>query len=220
MEPPATPPPCCLSPHTPATAPPPPPPPKVCLFIFAFSVSWAGLYWVVVSELFTMVGRGRDGVGWGRMAGRAGQWVGDGQAGGPEDVRGPLLGARCSASRGPRQPPSGRLVYPKQAAKSPATSCATALLFLSGAAADFTFLSLNSAAGAVGAFLVFSAVSAAGSAFVAVVLPETAGCTLAEVQALLAAPARGGGAARGGSAAALVERPLQPLGPARGEARV
>ncbi len=26
----------------------------LCLFIFAFSLSWAGLYWVVVSELFSM----------------------------------------------------------------------------------------------------------------------------------------------------------------------
>jgi MFS family permease len=27
---------------------------SLCLFIFAFSISWAGLYWVVVSELFSM----------------------------------------------------------------------------------------------------------------------------------------------------------------------
>jgi hypothetical protein len=32
----------------------------LCLFIFAFSVSWAGLYWVVVSELFSMVSPGRS----------------------------------------------------------------------------------------------------------------------------------------------------------------
>jgi hypothetical protein len=28
---------------------------SLCVFIFAFSLSWAGLYWVVVSELFSMV---------------------------------------------------------------------------------------------------------------------------------------------------------------------
>ena len=79
----------------------------------------------------------------------------------------------------------------KKAVKSPASSLATALLFLTGAGVNLAFLSLVARLGVPGAFGLFAGIAAAGAAFVAVCLPETAGRSLAEVQALL--QARGGG---------------------------
>lgn len=58
------------------------------------------------------------------------------------------------------------------------------LSLAAGAATDFTFLSLHSLLGS-GAFLVFAAIAAAGGVYVYMVLPETRGATLAEVQQLL-----------------------------------
>jgi hypothetical protein len=101
---------------------------SLCLFIFAFSISWAGLYWVVVSELFSM------------------------------------------------------------GAKSPASSAATSLLFLTGAAINFVFLTLVHWLGAA-AFVLFGAVGFASAWYVHRSVPETKGRTLVEIQALLAAPA-------------------------------
>jgi hypothetical protein len=100
----------------------------LCLFIFCFSTSWAGLYWVVVSEIFSM------------------------------------------------------------GAKSPATSAATSLLFLTGAVVNFVFLTLVGWLGP-GAFGIFAAVAVGSSWYVYRAVPETKGRTLAEIQALLAAPA-------------------------------
>lgn len=97
---------------------------SLCLFIFAFSLSWAGLYWVVVSELFSM------------------------------------------------------------GAKSPATSAATALLFLTGAFTNLVFLSLVEFMGAY-AFLVFAALSVAAAGYVWRFLPETKGKTLSEIQSMM-----------------------------------
>lgn len=97
----------------------------LCLFILAFSVSWAGLYWVVVSEIFSMT------------------------------------------------------------VKSPASSAATALLFLTGALTDFLFLSIVGAMGQW-AFILFAAVALAGSYYVYSHLPETKGYTMTDIQALLA----------------------------------
>jgi MFS family permease len=101
---------------------------SLCLFIFAFSISWAGLYWVVVSELFSM------------------------------------------------------------GAKSPASSAATSLLFLTGAVINFVFLTLVHWLGAA-AFVLFGAVGFASAWYVHRAVPETKGRTLVEIQALLAAPA-------------------------------
>jgi MFS family permease len=101
---------------------------SLCLFIFAFSISWAGLYWVVVSELFSM------------------------------------------------------------GAKSPASSAATSLLFLTGAVINFVFLTLVHWLGAA-AFVLFGAVGFASAWYVHRSVPETKGRTLVEIQALLAAPA-------------------------------
>jgi hypothetical protein len=101
---------------------------SLCLFIFAFSISWAGLYWVVVSELFSM------------------------------------------------------------GAKSPASSAATSLLFLTGAVINFVFLTLVHWLGSA-AFVLFGAVGFASALYVHRCVPETKGRTLVEIQALLAAPA-------------------------------
>lgn len=96
----------------------------LCLFIFSFSMSWAGLYWVVVSEIFSM------------------------------------------------------------GAKSPATSAATSLLFLTGAAVNFVYLSLIGWIGGL-AFALFGVVAAGSAWYVWARVPETKGRTLAEIQALL-----------------------------------
>lgn len=96
----------------------------LCLFIFSFSMSWAGLYWVVVSEVFSM------------------------------------------------------------GAKSPATSAATSLLFLTGAAVNFVYLSLIGWIGGL-AFALFGVVAAGSAWYVWARVPETKGRTLAEIQALL-----------------------------------
>jgi MFS family permease len=106
----------------------------LCLFIFSFSLSWAGLYWVVVSEIFSM------------------------------------------------------------GAKSPATSAATSLLFLTGAVVNFVYLSLIEWMGGA-AFGVFGLAAAASAVYVWARVPETKGRTLAEIQALLAPGA--GGVSRG-----------------------
>jgi MFS family permease len=103
----------------------------LCLFLFSFSVSWAGLYWVVVSEIFSM------------------------------------------------------------GAKSPATSAATSLLFLTGAAVNFVYLSLIHWIGGV-AFGLFGLIAAGSAWYVWARVPETKGRTLAEIQALLAPTAAAG----------------------------
>ncbi|KAK9817311.1 hypothetical protein WJX72_012503 [[Myrmecia] bisecta] len=97
----------------------------MCLFILAFSMSYAGIFWVLVSEIFSM------------------------------------------------------------SAKSPAASAATAMLFASGAAANLVFLSLHDWLGA-GAFLVFATIAASGGVYCYIMVPETKGRTMAEVQVLLA----------------------------------
>ena len=94
-------------------------------------------------------------------------------------------------------------------AKSPATSAATCILFLTGAAVDAAFLSLVSLLRA-GAFGLFAGAAFAGAAYVAAYVPETRGRTLVEVQAMLAGRAAaaaaagggGGGSTSGGAAAA------------------
>ena len=93
----------------------------MCAFMFSFSASWAGVFWVIVSELFTM------------------RW------------------------------------------KSPAMSAATALLFLTGACADFVFLSAAEIFGA-GAFALIALVCLAAGLYSALAVPETKGKTLAEIQ--------------------------------------
>jgi hypothetical protein len=110
---------------------------SLCLFIFCFSLSWAGLYWVVVSEIFSM------------------------------------------------------------AVKSPASSAATSLLFLTGSLVDLVFLSLMAALGRW-AFVLFGLVALASAVYVWKAVPETKGKTLAEVQAVLAGTISG---AAGGSGA-------------------
>ncbi len=57
--------------------------------------------------------------------------------------------------------------------------------WLAGAIANLVFLSLHSWLG-YGSFLVFAAIAFVGGIYCAVVVPETKGRTLAEVQALLA----------------------------------
>ena len=110
----------------------------LCLFIFSFSTSWAGLYWVVVSEIFSM------------------------------------------------------------GAKSPATSAATSLLFLTGAVVNFVILSMIHWLGGA-ALGIFGVIAAASAWYVWARVPETKGKTLTEIQALLTP---GSGGCRGSSAAA------------------
>jgi hypothetical protein len=96
----------------------------LCLFIFSFSLSWAGLYWVVVSEVFSMT------------------------------------------------------------AKSPASSAATSLLFLTGSVVNLLFLTMVGGLG-LWAFVVFGGIALGSSWYVFRAVPETKGKTLAEIQALL-----------------------------------
>ncbi|GLI65920.1 hypothetical protein VaNZ11_009573 [Volvox africanus] len=109
----------------------------MCTFTLFFSLSWAGVYWVVISELFSM------------------------------------------------------------SAKSAATSAAMCLLFLTGALTDMVFLSLHDVMGSY-AFLLFAALCLASAAYVWLLLPETKGRTLAEVQALMVRDTGGGAAVAGG----------------------
>lgn len=99
--------------------------PHLSLSTPPFSASWAGVFWVLLSELFSM------------------------------------------------------------AAKSPATSAATATLFATGAASDALFLSLRDWLGP-GAFAMYACIAAAGGVYVMAKVPETSGRTLEEIQALLA----------------------------------
>lgn len=66
-----------------------------------------------------------------------------------------------------------------------AAGVATALTFASGGAADLSFLSMVDAVGYPGVFGLYAAVSAVGGLGVLLLLPETKGRTLVEVQALL-----------------------------------
>lgn len=97
----------------------------MCLFIFSFSISWAGVFWVLLSESFSM------------------------------------------------------------GAKSPAASAATAVLFFTGAVADMMFLSLHSWMGPF-AFGLYGIIAATAAIYVYVVVPETKGRNLLEVQEVLA----------------------------------
>ncbi|GIL91883.1 hypothetical protein Vretifemale_19472 [Volvox reticuliferus] len=110
----------------------------MCTFTLFFSLSWAGVYWVVISELFSM------------------------------------------------------------SAKSAATSAATCLLFLTGAFTDMVFLSLHDIMGSY-AFMIFAVLCLASAVYVWLLLPETKGRTLAEVQALMVRDTAGRAAAAGGS---------------------
>jgi hypothetical protein len=77
-------------------------------------------------------------------------------------------------------------------AKSPATSAAAALLFLTGSVTNLVFLSLVEGLGPY-AFLLFAAVAFSGAVYVHQALPETKGRTLVAIQAMMS----GGGAAGG-----------------------
>ena len=102
---------------------------SMCAFMFAFAASWAGGFWVIVSEVFSM---------------------------------------RIKAS---------------------AQAVSTAGLFLFGALTDAVFLEIMSVPGA-GGFLVFAIIAAGGGMFVYLLLPETRGRTLEEVQAIFKNGAR------------------------------
>ena len=102
---------------------------SMCAFMFAFAASWAGGFWVIVSEVFSM---------------------------------------RIKAS---------------------AQAVSTAGLFLFGALTDAVFLEIMSVPGA-GGFLVFAIIAAGGGMFVYLLLPETRGRTLEEVQAIFKNSAR------------------------------
>ena len=104
----------------------------MCVFMLAFSVSWAGVFWVVLSELFSM------------------------------------------------------------RVKSAAVSAAAATLFATGAFTDFVFLSAARAMGGW-AFGAVACVCLCAGVYVQRNLPETAGKSLAEVQAVMAAGAGGEG---------------------------
>ncbi|KAK9803469.1 hypothetical protein WJX73_005311 [Symbiochloris irregularis] len=132
----------------------------MCIFILSFSGSYAGVFWVLLSELFSM------------------------------------------------------------AAKAPAASLATAVLFAAGAVADLIFLSMHDLLGPV-AFVLFAAVAFAGVVYCALHLPETKGRTLAQVQALLggkeaAATAEGPPV----EPAAHAEEMIRPTAPGSGRAIV
>jgi hypothetical protein len=122
----------------------------MCLFLLGYSIGWAALFWVVVSELFSMP------------------------------------------------------------AKSPGSSAATSVLFLTGALVDLVFLSIFDACGPW-TFVIFAAVAAAGAGFVYIWIPETAGRTLLEVQELLQGPARAGGSGSGAAARPPVAAEVPPL---------
>ena len=108
----------------------------MCVFMLAFSASWAGVFWVVLSELFSM------------------------------------------------------------RVKSAAVSAAAATLFATGAFTDFVFLSAARAMGGW-AFGAVACVCLCAGVYVQRNLPETAGKSLAEVQAVMAASGGGGGGGEG-----------------------
>ncbi len=86
-------------------------------------------------------------------------------------------------------------------AKSPATSAAASLLFLTGSVTNLLFLTLVDALGQY-CFLLFSAVSFAGAWYVHTALPETKGRTLAAIQALMSGAEQGREPGGGGAAGA------------------
>lgn len=96
----------------------------MCLFILFFSLSWAGVFWVLLSELFSM------------------------------------------------------------ATKSPATSAATAVLFLTGAIADLSFLTLHRAMGPL-VFGLYALIAVCSGVYVCAFVPETKGRTLQDVQSMM-----------------------------------
>ena len=118
----------------------------MCVFMLAFSASWAGVFWVVLSELFSM------------------------------------------------------------RVKSAAVSAAAATLFATGAFTDFVFLSAARAMGGW-AFGAVACVCLCAGVYVQRNLPETAGKSLAEVQAVMAASGGGGGRGRAGMARAAAPGP-------------
>lgn len=69
--------------------------------------------------------------------------------------------------------------------KSAAASVTTAMLFATGALVDFTFLTLVDALGSW-AYILFGLLSSCSALFVVLCLPETKGCTLLQVQDLMA----------------------------------
>ncbi len=116
------------------------------MFMLGFSMSWAGIFWVLISEMFSMN------------------------------------------------------------VKSPASSMATATLFAAGALVDWAFLGLMNALGG-GSFLVYACVAFASGVFVFVVVPETKGRTLAEIQRMLGSPT----AAASGGLRSATSVPTVPL---------
>ncbi|KAF5833593.1 hypothetical protein DUNSADRAFT_10045 [Dunaliella salina] len=114
----------------------------MCTFVLAFSMSWAGVYWVVVSECFSM------------------------------------------------------------GAKSPATSAATALLFLAGGLVDLVFQLLVDWLGGF-CLLVFACMALCSGVYVWVYLPETKGKSLSTVQAIINGPGRKGLGEAGGQQQAM-----------------
>ena len=93
-------------------------------YMLAFSSSWAGVFWVLLSEIFSM------------------------------------------------------------RTKAIAQSLATAVMFAGGALADLFFLSLHSAVGAF-SYLIFGGIALLGGAYVFLVVPETKGRPLLEIQKLM-----------------------------------
>jgi MFS family permease len=102
----------------------------MCSFVLSFSLSWAGVFWVLLSEVFSMT------------------------------------------------------------SKSPAAFAATATLFLTGAAADLLFLTIHKGLGAF-SFLLYALIALAAAIYVAMVVPETKGRTLQEVQNILQSSRQG-----------------------------
>ena len=90
-------------------------------YMLAFSSSWAGVFWVLLSEIFSM------------------------------------------------------------RTKAIAQSLATAVMFAGGALADLFFLSLHSAVGAF-SYLIFGGIALLGGVYVFLVVPETKGRPLLEIQ--------------------------------------
>jgi hypothetical protein len=97
-----------------------------------------------------------------------------------------------------------------QAAKSPATSAATSLLFLTGAITNFVYLTLVEELGVL-AFVGFSCIAAGSALYVWRRVPETRGKTQAEVQALLS-PDGGAGLAHAPAQVVVVQQQQQQFG--------
>lgn len=156
----------------------------MCLFLLAFSASYAGLFWILCSELFSMQVKASAASAATAMLFAGGARPGTGSCCAQAHGVGRRTCCPCPPAQKMQSACRAPVLWRETAAEPPAVGGCEARR-RAGAAADLAFLSVHSVLGA-GSFLVFGAVAAAGGVYCWAALPETKGRSLAEVQALLA----------------------------------